>query len=273
MKMSELEFRDESTRHGAVTAAAQCGRYTVRILQDMHAESPWDAWDGEPPYIQAGERLSDKPRTTADFPDVLDIARGMTRETLRVWIACLAAACKAEGDGLPECETPRGLYREALRESYSYEPESVALAAFDAARDCFYERNPLALYAAAFKARGWPYYETTSTGYSQGDYAELLFVATPAWFELTGAPLDSAASQLEHAARLWGFWAWGDVWGVSIETEEGDSVASCFGFYTDSPEDAKGQEESGMADFFSEALPPDWETDSAIGDAAIYAAV
>jgi len=47
-----------------------------------------------------------------------------------------------------------------------------------------------------------------------------------------------ARKRLESDAKLWGAWAWGDVYGFVIESADGaelpgDCLDSCFGFYGD----------------------------------------
>lgn len=274
-----LDWHDESGRGGAAWRA-DCGRYVVRIVQDYHPDSPWDDIEGLAPFIRADNSRYGRgaPQESTHFPDVREIVAGITRDTLRPFIACLAAAVKMSGDGYNrDIEAPTGLYRECLnREGYGTGDYcALAIQAFEIAAEAFPSSNPLPVYAAAFKATGVPFYEETSTGYSQGDYAELLFCHPPQWRERYGVPLGAYArheSDMESAAKLWGFWAWGDCWGLEIETPEGEHVDSCWGFFTDSPTTDAGAEESGMADYFADMLPDDWHVDSDIGAAALYAA-
>lgn len=84
----------------------------------------------------------------------------------------------------------------------------------------------------------------STTGYCQGDYAEVLAVATPEWIEKVGAPADSLKRQCEYAIKLYGYWAWGDVYGYIIDGD-GDS---CWGFYGDD------HEESGLLEQAQNAI-------------------
>lgn len=92
---------------------------------------------------------------------------------------------------------------------------------------------------------------TSTSGYSQGDYAELLLVASEQWQKLTGAPRDSHACQLKAAAKLYGAWAWGECYGYIIKAPDGsdlDSVGdSCWGFY------GSDHAESGLNDMATNA--------------------
>jgi len=113
--------------------------------------------------------------------------------------------------------------------------------------------------AELHKLLGHAVLRTTSRGYSQGDWAELLIVATPeaiAEFGCDPAP-DNLARQLEAQAKLYGAWAWGDVWGYVVEKpaldEDGDEIEgeaeeldSCWGYYgSDFAE--SGLEEAALA--------------------------
>ena len=102
-----------------------------------------------------------------------------------------------------------------------------------------------------------PYKQYTSRGYSQEDWAEVLIVLTPEFYETTGAPKENEQKDLEGAAQLFDHWAWGDVYGFKIykettcqccgETKE-EEIDSCYGFFgTDFLN-------NGMLDYFPEEL-------------------
>jgi hypothetical protein len=62
----------------------------------------------------------------------------------------------------------------------------------------------------------------TSRGYSQGDWADVLIVATDEFFERTGANKESVEEILEGTKSLFDSWAWGDVYGFTVE--EGTTI-------------------------------------------------
>jgi hypothetical protein len=102
-----------------------------------------------------------------------------------------------------------------------------------------------------------PYKQYTSTGYSQGDWAEVLIVLTPEFYERTGAPKKHDQKNLEGAANLFDSWAWGDVYGFRIYKEttceccnetKKEEIDSCYSFFGDD------FEENGMMDYFPEEL-------------------
>lgn len=93
--------------------------------------------------------------------------------------------------------------------------------------------------------RGWPSLSTSSHGYCQRDYAELLLIFSPAYAKEIGAAWPRSAKakaeareRLKSDAKLWGAWAWGDVYGFVIESDDesplpSDVIDSCWGFYGD----------------------------------------
>lgn len=102
----------------------------------------------------------------------------------------------------------------------------ILRAALTAAIEDVAESKLLEAHEELYKIAGWPAYRTTVTGYCQGDWAEVLVVATPeaqAKFrpEMLTMPADEALKlvfgDLENTAKLYGWWAWGDVYGYIVE--------------------------------------------------------
>ena len=104
-----------------------------------------------------------------------------------------------------------------------------------------------------------------SNGYCQGDWVEVLVVATPEAVEQFGCK-QVTPEDLQATIDLYGAWAWGDVYGFIVErveyAEDGDEIEaveldSCWGFYgTDF--DESGLEEAAMssADYHAKDPPP-----------------
>lgn len=97
------------------------------------------------------------------------------------------------------------------------------------------------------------HYYGSSTGYSQGDWADVLIVPTPENAKYLGYKLEKITPQdLEGTFKLFGYWAWGDVYGYVLEElrtfkkvydtgeecndEEWEEIDSCWGFYGRDPE-------------------------------------
>lgn len=91
-----------------------------------------------------------------------------------------------------------------------------------------------------------------SRGYSQGDASWVFICWTPEFEKLTGLSYNKVTeSDMEGTFKLYGYWAWGDVFGFEIvdqttcehcgETHEKD-IDSCWGFY------GNNHFESGLAE-------------------------
>ena len=80
---------------------------------------------------------------------------------------------------------------------------------------------------------GIKHYSRESRGYSKGDYAEVFMCWTPEFEKITGRSYVSMTEEtFQCNFDLFEAWAWGDVYGYSVE-ETGDS---CWGFYGDDHE-------------------------------------
>ena len=132
-------------------------------------------------------------------------------------------------DYLREQGDIRSAYLEMLRDAYGNKPDGWSGAS-----------EWLDKAAEILNAHGVPAVSTQVNGYSQGDSTLCLAVATPEWVQLVGAPAESLKAQLESACELYGWWAYGDAYGYTVETDEGEEVESilgCWGFY--GPDHAK----------------------------------
>lgn len=96
------------------------------------------------------------------------------------------------------------------------------------------------------------HFNKTTRGYSQGDAMNVFICWTPEFEKLTGVSYKMAAeSDMESTFKLYGYWAWGDVYGFKVinktvcdhcgETHKKE-LDSCWGFY------GWDHFESGLAD-------------------------
>lgn len=144
--MCKLDFEWHDSRNGG-EYRAEAGGFIVKAIRDESAESPWEAWDGQPPLIVYYDRSLDE---KGDVPNPLsDMSDSFI---VRNW----RALCKI----------------------------------FDQSPDAAKERK------------------------SDYEYERIA------------------------DAKLWGAWAWGDVYGFVIESADGtelpgDCLDSCWGFYGD----------------------------------------
>lgn len=114
------------------------------------------------------------------------------------------------------------------------------------------DSDKLELYAALYRLAGIEAVCGSSTGHSQGAYAEVLVVGTPEAVAMFGTDGDQIVRSLSSQINLYSAWAWGDVYGYVVEEveydEDGDEtdareLSSCYGYFgTDHAE--SGLEES-----------------------------
>lgn len=115
-------------------------------------------------------------------------------------------------------------------------------------------------WGGLYDVLGIPNLRYTSRGYCQGDWAELLIVATPEAVaeHRPDATPEELKADMESQAKLYDAWAWGDVYGYVIEQpcewdEDGDPTdweeiadGSCWGYYGDD-HDKSGLEEQALS--------------------------
>lgn len=233
--MCKLDFEWHDSRNGG-EYRAEAGGFIVKAIRDEPAESPWEAWDGQPPLIVYYDRSLDE---KGDVPNPLaDVSDS--------WIARhWRALCKIF-DQSPDSAREYKLH-------YGY--ERIADAKRDLLDEWLDDIRPsrysghagdyMTALGELCELRGWPSLSTSSHGYCQGDYAELLLIFSPAYAKAIGATWPRSAKakaeareRLKSDAKLWGAWARGDVYGFVIESADGtelpgDCLDSCFGFYGD----------------------------------------
>lgn len=145
-----------------------------------------------------------------------------------------------------------------LMEAYMTEEPVVYCRDPDVLRDAFEQtlddcsvRDILDRAVELLALVGVPYHHTTSHGYSQGDWAELLVIGTPDCvrkFGLDTTGWDAARweKELRLTADLYSAWAWGDVYGYIVEKradflepdddpddfeDSWEEIDACWGYY------------------------------------------
>lgn len=87
--------------------------------------------------------------------------------------------------------------------------------------------------------------KTTITGYSQGDWADVMIVATKAKAAEFGCTEPITEAQLQGQVDTYKAWAYGDCFGYVITTPDGEELDSCWGYYG-SDHDESGLEEAAI---------------------------
>lgn len=212
--------------------------YKAVIEQDLSPSNPFEDWDGNPPmavYYDSSYRHpgSAEPVTLEDLFDLIPEADFEDSEKRGKIISAL----QLTGDEITTAEETKDSgesWRWALRETVPAVP-----GYYDREDDYFDAMEALASHI------GLAHYRATSRGYSQGDFAEVFLVATPAWLEETGVSEENALPALEGMFNTYTAWAWGDVYGVAeLLRPDGTEVegGACWGFI------GSDHKESGLID-------------------------
>lgn len=217
-----------------LTPAANSKKLTFEIVHDSDPINPFTEWDGNAPLMYSSGRNAGR----TDYSD------GSILEAIQ--------EAATEGRIIRHGEK----ILDILGASFEYYEDDTKEEKIDFIRNEINRATieELGELCELFKL---PCKQYTSTGYSQGDWAEVLILLTPEFYEQTGAPKKNAQKDLEAAAKLFDQWAWGDVYGFRIyeettcqccEETKKEEKDSCWGFF------GHDFENNGMMDYFPEEL-------------------
>lgn len=247
--------------------------YRVRAVQDESPENPFTAWDGHWPmivdYQDRGHNFTEydkAPGASVDNP----LARFSDGQLIRYQ----GAICEALGDiycgwtgKRVSVESDLAEHKRDYRGEYVKGREGMAALLrdyFSEALSNVADSDRLEVLSSLYDILNIPNLCTSSHGYSQGDYAELLIVATPeaaAQFGWKGKrPLEQARADMKGQAKLYGAWAWGDVFGYIVEraphdpeqrddSDAWEEIDSCWGFYGDPEESGLSEQALGAIEY------------------------
>lgn len=193
--------------------------HTINVHHDADAGNPWTEWDGQPPMIVLhGGRH-------ADFTEYgLDLSvPTLTREQIKASLPALKKALGITGSVLKFCtdytyltrvnyDNATDLFNDSISEYFEQQTSS----------------DKLELLASLYQAIGVPALCTSVHGSCQGDYAEVLLVATPEWVKEVGITGEYTEQALKNDAELYENWAFGYCYGYTVDDIDD---ASCWGFY------------------------------------------
>lgn len=227
------EYQDHSSRP---EYRATYRGFVIRAVQDQSPENPFGAWDCEPPTLiyrgrdgfddYSGDTVADPLAAMSDgiisrhwraIAKALDLKEEEHDSQVKEAVADIRAGAAAYLSPPKTRTAPvrRELFEEALEDAKHGNGSDY-----------------LETLAALWRISGAVAETWASNGYSQGDWAEGLSVATPEWAAKVGAPRSTHSDQCKYAGKLYGYWAWGDVYGFIIG-EDDDDGDSCWGFYGD----------------------------------------
>jgi hypothetical protein len=213
---------------------ADSKKLTFEIVHDSDPTNPFTDWDGEPPLMFSSGRNA----------GVTDYSNGAILETIQ----------ETATDGRIIRHSAKIL--DILGSSFEYYEDDTKEDKIDHIKDEINNATveELGELCELFKL---PYKQYTSSGYSQGDWAEVLILLTPEFYETTGCKPEHQQQNLEGTAELFNQWAWGDVYGFRIyeettcqccEETTKKETDSCYSFF------GTDFENNGMIDNFPEEL-------------------
>jgi len=197
--------------------------FTVRIFIDEDAQNPFDDWECNPPLAVYAPYNRGIDEYATGYGEV-NTPPTLTREQIKANLPAI----------LELCEAPN--IRELLRE-YPYREMAFVDCVNDAIRegvDNLGDSDRLEALCSLYAMVGMPAVLKSVHGSSQGDYAEVLAVATPEFQAECGNGSDyDWDSSLRASIQLFEDWAFGNVYGYTVEDAEGNEIDSCWGFFGD----------------------------------------
>lgn len=222
--------------------------FTIHARHDECPTNPFEDWDGHWPMLveyDRGKTSYDKIDT--DMHSVDDVLYRFSAAQL---VHDQIAIATALGTTIEDLTS----YSSALDEPVKYCTDSDIL--LDGFTEYFGELTGDARFRVLeelYDLLGIPCLHTTSRGYCQGDWARLFIVATPAAQEQLRSQPEGMSDEewakalredMEQQAKLYGHWAWGNVYGYEVEAPDGTELDSCWGYYGDPHE--SGLEEAAI---------------------------
>jgi len=194
--------------------------FTINIMPDTDARNPFEDWDCNPPIAvyAAYNRGIDEYATQYGNVNSVPI---LTREQIKANLPAILS--------ILDLSSPF-----ALRQYDNLHLVDSINDQISEYVDDLGDSERLDVLRDLYNMAGMPAVVKSVHGYSQGDYAEVLAVATPEFQEACGNGSDfDWIPSLESSIQLFGDWAFGNVYGYQIEDENGEEIDSCWGFYGD----------------------------------------
>lgn len=262
--MSKLDWQYDD--RGSEEIATVRPGIRIRAVRDDCAQNPFTDGDCNwPIVVRSGERHGDR-FTTYDTGVQsrgfnFDPLRGFNDAQLRHWQIHIA---KAFNSTVRDLIDTYGNSDDALPEGrVACHDADVLRDVFAQAWDDWSDSDRFDLAVELYQMIDIVALAGQTTGYSQGDWAEVLVIAHPDHIKRFGCATPPTAADLQGTIDLYGAWAWGDVYGYIVEHwvpaedsepedfdpefDEGEWVddGSCWGYYG-ADHAASGLEESAL---------------------------
>lgn len=264
---TKLSWNYQSDGEHAGEYHAEHNGYRVRAVLDTSPENPFTGWDCNWPISVRS------PDTRTDgFTDYADDMSSEIRNPLgRFGDAALLfnQVHIAKALGFTHVGPMLAPIDEALADVRWCKDVDVLREAVNDALEQDTDSSVLETCAKLYALLDIPAYVGQTDGYSQGDWREVLVVAPPEyWRDKFGNDAAPEPEQLAYTVKLYGAWAWGDVYGYIVEKpvanpahvladEDADDepeviweeTDSCWGYY------GSDFDESGLEDAALECVP------------------
>jgi hypothetical protein len=190
--------------------------FTIEVVNDECAENPFEGWDCNLPLISNSGR----------WGNITDYSKGSIYKYL--------STVPTDNQIIRHQKRIAELF-EDIDLDYFKDNDFSKVNKADEIRHYISKGNAtfdeLKSYCDLFKI---PALSTYRRGYSQGHHVDLFVCYTKEFEETTGCTINEVdEKQLSSTADLYGYWAFGDVYGYNVE-EINDS---CYGFYGDDHEE------------------------------------
>ena len=222
-----LDYTDSTPIGGchcpSPTESAAYRGHTITVHQDLGPINPFKEGDSEPPTYAYFDRYGTGYGLDLDAPE-------LTRDEIKNKLSeILSNYFERDSDYSPP-PTLLSAIGDDLRQLDNYCIVEAVNEKITEYIDCRSTKTKMELLVDLYALKGIIALSTCVIGYSQGQYTDLLIVATPEWLKATGAVIKKP-EDLQSTADLYGAWAYGDVYGYVVTAPDGKEVDSCWGFY------------------------------------------
>lgn len=204
--------------------------YTIKILQDIDPQNPFENWDCEPSLMVESSNYKH------DYSD------GEIDSYLQGYLTNNQILCHQ-----------KKIIKLFNIDNYEKELKGIScdhkLEILYDDLDSFISENikNKEKFCVGFNI---DHYKGTSRGYSQSDWADVFVIITDKDRKRMGTDPKHDTEVLKGSFKLYGDWAWGNVYGYQIIDKGGEDLDSCWGFYGDPEESGIINEAKSVIDYY-----------------------
>ncbi len=192
--------------------------YTLKVFYDSVVSSPFEEWDGLAPLMYESGR----------YNDITDYSEGEIRQFLYDYLSDNQIIYHQKK--IIDMCTDEHNYKYVVDDMTDLDKEEkIEYLRDDLIWNLLSDIEGMVKFCHEFNIK---HYNNVSKGYSQGDWANVLIVPTEKYAKKIEIDLKNISeNRLEENFKLFGYWAWGDVYGFRIEDENGEVLDNCGGFF------------------------------------------